>query len=497
MAGTCYNNGASGDPRHRSLHQRATSDGSVTPDVLTMQSLNHVRDLFQQVTGLSWDCNEEIEQRETESVPLTKELDLYRLILSQLRSADQESRKTLSRNLTVLITRPSGLRMLLTATFDFDESSQHETTLDQRFQAMAHLVAAPPVTCCPLPQYFDRISTQVHPLMRRDASLPDSVRMSICKLCAMIVNAMIARKRDLVRKTFIQPVISSLSCPAEVLIPQQCVEIICGLAMSDFDLSLLIEAFPPLLFISSMLKQSSTLFKQQLSQTLTEFLKRIDNSNHLLDDSLFNHYASCSNRYHVITLNNECNITFNATRHGKDINFEMVNNVVATTTVLVSDGFSEEQQVDFCLLLLERISSSHLILPDCAFLLYSLVEALMQMVESLLHKFPRKWVRFITETLNRLSRESDIPITPHQSSDLADQDAATGLRIDSLEVIIQIIRLLINERSRVSKDVLHINNDDDQYFLFIGSWTKLIGCRFANLSLCRSKVTTWWRFGKR
>ena len=419
------------------------------------------RELFQQVTGSLWDnCDTKIEVHDRKVVSLANELHLYRLMLAQLRSADPESRNTLSRNLTLLIIRESGLRKLLTATFDFDETSQHVTTLDQRFQAMAHLIAAPPVISCPLIQYYERISAQIHSLMKHDASLTDAVSISVCKVCTMTVNVMIARKRKLAQQTFIQPLISSLSGPGGALTPQNCIEIICGLALADFDLRILLETFPALLFARCLVEPSSPVFKPRLTLALTEFVKRVDNSVYMLDDSLFNHYETSSKRYHITTGTSEqVSIVFSEDNNEKADKLKTVDNMVCTTMMLICEGFSEEQQVDFCLLLLERLSGRHLMSPDCAFLLYSLVATLMEKIESLLCKFPRKWIRFIGETLNRLSYdgESKASVKSASAGSVAAADAASVLRKDSMTVVMQILRILVSERSRVSVLMFRIN----------------------------------------
>lgn len=417
------------------------------------QSDPHPRHLFQRLTGSAWDdCSNKIgEQDDGQRVSLAEELNLYRLLLAQLRSADPVSRSTLSRNLTFLIIREFGLRKLLTATFDFDESSQHVTTLDQRCQAMANLIAAPPVICCPLSQYFQQLSHQIHSLMKHDPTLSTAVTVFVNKLCALTVNSMVTRNRKLTLKTFIHPLISSLSNSGTPLTPQNCIEVVCGLALADFDLNLLLEAFPAILFAQFALEQTSSTQKQPLWLTITELLKRVDNSLYLLDDSLFNHYSTYANLFRVTTnASGTTCIVFRERCADEKINLMTHDHIVSSIMSLISDTFSEETQVDFCLLLLERLSFRHLMSPDCAFLLYALIVTLLERIEPLFCKFPRKWIRFISETLKRMSSDS---VSKEVISDPANRgeesEVASAVRVDSIGVVMQILQILVNERSKV------------------------------------------------
>jgi hypothetical protein len=412
----------------------------------------NVSDLFQKVTGSSWnDCSTFIEPSDQTPVTIEDELNVYRLILAQLRSADQDTRKTLSRNLTYLLIRDTGLRKLLSATFDFDESSQHVTTFDQRFQAMAKLIAAPPVMCCTLSHYFQRISIQIHSLMNREANIPDHVHKSIGKICTMTVNAMIARNRKLALQSFIHPVISSLR-ESGSLTPHNCIEIICSLSLTDFDLTLVLESFPAVFFAYCLVEHVSPM-KPDLFLAVSEFLKRVDNSVYMLDDALFNYFTDYATRFEVSSdPSGSFTIVFrDNTSSTSDSPLVTVDKVTVAATRLISACFTDEHQIDFLLVLLERLSFRHLMSPDCAILLCTLIATLIEKTETLFSKFPRKWVRFISETLTRLHHESDsVSIHDNNGDQNEEPESSSDLHLSTFSISVQTLRILVNDREKVS-----------------------------------------------
>lgn len=400
--------------------------------------------LFQQVTGKSWLAAQPLETG-CEQLPLESELNLYRLMLSQMKKADAETRAILSRNLTVLIVRDLGLRKLLSSTFDFDESSQHVTTLDQRFMAMANLIACPPVICCTLSQYFDIISPQICSLMTLDQGSDETVTRSVRKLCTIIVNAMIRRNRKLAVRSFIDPLLTSLQSPVENLSPQQTIEVICELTETDFDLKLLLKTFPALLYIHCELSCTKSALTSRTAHAMVQFLKQVDNSFYLLDDALFNHFDTYSDQFDIREAEHGVfRVSFRATKRRADVKLDPL---LAAIPSIACEGLREEELVDFCLLLMERLSMRHLMSPDCALLLCSLTSIFLQKASSSFAKYPQKWIRFLRETLSRLNSSSSSATAAPQRHD--DQDF-TDVRIDSIALALQIMRTLILEHEKVS-----------------------------------------------
>ena len=391
-------------------------------------------DVFERLTSRSWETGEERQGSLDDSVPLQSELLLFRWMLSQLKSADRQSRDRLSRNLTALILREGGLRKLFTATFDFDESSKHVTTIDQRLQAMASLVAAPPVLCCTLNQYYKHVSAQLYALMQDKAFSSEQFRRTIGKLCTLIVNSMIARKRSIAIGAFIEPLVSALEpsttekASDSSLSPREAVQVVHRLTCCDFDLRLLLKAFPSLFFAACA--SSSASEQQRLKAIVIEFLNQIDKSVYLLDDCLFNHFDICSRE----KASESGSQALNSKLPGCQAKAQCV---AAFAVDVACHAFSEENQVDFCLLLLEKIATQHLMSDVCSLLLCIITSSLIERTEPLFLKFPSKLIRFIRDAATR-----------YNSGDVT---AASPTRLETKKTLIHITRILVNDSSKVRK----------------------------------------------
>ncbi|CAG2162476.1 unnamed protein product [Oppiella nova] len=86
------------------------------------------------------------------------------LLLSRCQ-AIKWSNNEISRSLSKCLIRDLGLISLINAVIDCDQTSERQTTLNQRYQAIGTIVSAMPVLCCSLRQYYEIIGGQVLELM--------------------------------------------------------------------------------------------------------------------------------------------------------------------------------------------------------------------------------------------------------------------------------------------------------------------------------------------
>lgn len=88
-----------------------------------------------------------------------------RIMFEAANERDPIKRRQLAYNLSKFLTRPDGLINLFLALIDFDVSSQKVTTHNQRFIAVANIIAHLPQICMPYLDYCDNIASQLRPLL--------------------------------------------------------------------------------------------------------------------------------------------------------------------------------------------------------------------------------------------------------------------------------------------------------------------------------------------
>lgn len=93
-----------------------------------------------------------------------------KLIFQAAIEKDKDERLKLSYDLSQFLTKPEGIRNLFLTLIDFDPSSQRVTTHNQRFLAVANIIACLPKLCMPFSSYCDNISKQLKPLLTSDNS---------------------------------------------------------------------------------------------------------------------------------------------------------------------------------------------------------------------------------------------------------------------------------------------------------------------------------------
>lgn len=443
---------------------------------------------------------------------LEEELELLRklMLLANTRPTnpspdDVTLKKCVSINFTfLLVGRANGLRKWITASFDLDDTSQTETTFDQRFISASKVVTYVPVICVKLSLYYHLIAKQIWNLLLDKTldPLKEVTRNCIRKLCNMIISSMIDRSKELGRRELILPVINSLNpkldpleacihgCrdifdenqlklhPCRVETPQHSLEVIYsllfGLKLEFRNFAKSSYTFAQILYIRLALEKSVSHWKGKCDFILKEMLTRLSKKSiHLLISALFIHYdeycdafcvaceecggPSTSTGKLVISFSNESSAT-------SEINVEKIDQLSSISLKLVDSCFESETKVNFILLLFDELSRIHLKSKSTGLLLCALLGELMESLDPLVQKHPGLFIRFLVASLDRAVKsgalDSDessdstrIPLNTEESH----SDEAAGLSIlhlDSVQISLQIIRVLLLHKQKLStKDV--------------------------------------------
>lgn len=468
---------------------------------------------FEKITKLQWTSNKVtleplVKSEENTSVDnkqeassndeptIEDELNLIRdimLLLNKSSNANELDKKYISRNLTyILVSQLTGLRKWISATFDLDETSQKETTLDQRFMAASHVIAYVPATCVPFPLYYHLIAKQIWNLLLSQEKLKEFTQNCVAKISKLIITAMIDRLKPLGKKEFIFPILTGLKqnlstqcdhgCeklfshqqiqlfPCKVVSPQASLEIIYSLTMANLDMKYLAEAFPTLLYIQLALESSVSPWKSKCLSVLTEMLKRVKHSVHLLMAGLFINYDELND---IFCLNQEVINYSEASSSSnvklvvgfktssidkKEIDIKKIDSLAHLTIRLIDTSFKSESKVNFLLLLFDQLSRIHIMSQSNGLLLCTLFGELIASVEPLIKLHPGLFVKFIIPSLDRVAKKelskdeisfSNISFDTDQCSP-EENSTMSLLHLDSAQVSLQILKVLLLHKDKLS-----------------------------------------------
>lgn len=420
---------------------------------------------FELVTGTCWmqiDPNKWKQDKRDFSKTMENELKLFQNMMSLMKfKLDEETRKIISYNLSLLLIQENGLLKMITAVFDLDETSQKVTTLDQRFMAVSNVVCFMPCTCVPFTAYMGLLAPQVHALFTNPTGKKkEQMLMNLRKIGTHIVNGMFARKKKESIKHLIHPVISGLqsNLDSSRLSLDDCIDIIYGLTISNFDMKYLIPSFSNLFYARCILEPSVSAKKNKIFMVLTEFMRRIEHSVYLLDDCLFNHLNGAQSfEFSTDDKDGSCNLFKKEASQddGSETSIKMIDTITLVAINVVEASLPKESKVDLCILLLERLSLIHVMKPSQGLLLCSFLSTVQEKIQDLFVQYPTKFIRFVVSTLNRcVSKEKSLSeIDPNERSfSIGDEDYFTSLKNDSTSVAIEILKIIVSEKEKLDRD---------------------------------------------
>lgn len=428
--------------------------------------MNRIKEGVKVVTGfdIQWKTNDHDDDdslmlmfssgnQDDDSIPLLTRMNLFRdlLLLLSCQDNNKNIKITACKILSYLISESkNGLRILLTSTFDLDESSQKKTTLDQRFEAAAQMIVFLPSLHSCQEDYFRKLGSQVLALLTDRHHYDKSsqhTKSCINKISTSIVNCMLKKKRRLTIKYVVNPIMDSLtssSSSSSVLSIQESLHVIYCFINCHFDAKIFVSVFPAIFHARVSLESSKYALKAKVTQTLKDILERVDHSIHVLDDALFgchddDYYFEVTQEGQGEELVIKKKITTDAQQQQSLKDLKSIDDCSVLAIDLALESFSEQQLLDFIIILLERLSFIRVLTARQSVILCSLISGLFtQKVQNeILPKYPGKLISFLKETLGRRHADDN-----HDDQDMRE------LKLDTTSISLQILKVILLDKKQ-------------------------------------------------
>ena len=155
----------------------------------------------------SIDKSSDNNKNESSSKPNTEidRVEFIRFLLSLTEKLDREKLELLSMTLCYELIKPAGICNLINASIDLDETSQKQTTHNQRFLKLSLVIAGLPKLCCSLERFFESICDQLIKILlntiddRKDNQTIKLINTLIITICC----ALYRRSKRLFNKKFL------------------------------------------------------------------------------------------------------------------------------------------------------------------------------------------------------------------------------------------------------------------------------------------------------
>lgn len=362
------------------------------------------------------------------------------LLLLRCGPADWIS-KEMSHYLTECIIRKDGVLNIIKATIDLDETSQKQTTHQQRFQATATVIAWPPKLCCSLTEYYNKLSVQVFHLLKTKDS-------NFWRISSLLIDNLANRNPKLTQDYFINPIINTMNLKDEKSLTEA-IEMLHHLVICRQDIHKFMSISSNLFYIRVHLEDTLSHLKTILNEVLHELLS-VKKSQYILDNILFN-YQSKFFMYKVDTTKDSITVVPNnedATLNS-EFDIKQVDNIIQIVVQLLTK-LPETFKVDFFLLLLERMTFS-----SPSFLLCTLIATLNDEVSSLIIQHTEKAFTFISSTLNRLTIQgssNQVIVNEEEKEEEESEEQLSGMHIDSTMICLQVLGILLDEKDKLKNE---------------------------------------------
>ncbi|KAF7490032.1 hypothetical protein SSS_10518 [Sarcoptes scabiei] len=284
------------------------------------------------------------------------------LLLSVLRSPEANSSRALLETIVNLLRNhlihDGGLSLLVDAALDSDETSQKETTIIQRLQAMTTLIIHLPVK--QKEKYIERIIDQTikHLLLQNDTVSKSMHKQNIYwHFGTMILNDLNKSHKETVKKLVFNELHKSFRNETSLSIKDS-IDIIERFAIHRTCLKQCSSFFAILFYLRLQFELKPTIIdikvKQQCERLLILILKEISNSVYIFDQCICDQKSEFIDRFQIDYMENgDCLIKFK-TFEEKQEDFSELDIQIINYSLKILDQMSINFRFDLFYLLLER-----------------------------------------------------------------------------------------------------------------------------------------------
>lgn len=189
-----------------------------------------------------------------------------KLVLDCATEKDPRKRLELSYELSEFLTQPGGLMRLLLSMVDFDTSSQKESTHNQRFIAIANMIAGLPHICLPFIDFCNNIFKQLKSLLYNDNPTYGNLGTIIIHKLFDSPRAQRIDLPDIVYKPLIDSILKSDN---SFMTTSQAVTSIYNMIINNIPVNHFVSIFPNLYFILISLENSPSDLNKKLKTILS------------------------------------------------------------------------------------------------------------------------------------------------------------------------------------------------------------------------------------
>ena len=412
---------------------------------MASETLSLVKGSFEAVTKLNWDET----KLPNPSVDFGKEnMTLLIKMLTDIMSLMQykftvEDMRLIAENFSFLILSQNGLTYLIQASIDIDETSQRNTTIDQRCQKFGCVVAFIPKLCCSQIEYYDLLSVQLFSLLTAQIkSQEDNSRIHIYKkIATAIITSLLKRNPKLAKKFIIQPLLISIKSKDSKMSISKSILAIHNLLNCRFDCNYFQAIFPHLFYIGCLLENKISYLKNITYEIGRDLVEHSSHSEYLIDNALFSRQdLTC-----VYTFGEE--ISFTSQKISEELDLKSIDSIVQFTIKLI-DVLKGDSKIDLFLLLIERLSTLKSLSMSQQLILCSLIDSVHQSANEEITKYPSKSIKFVASILKKTISHETVPAGNEAEFD----NEVENLSIDSKSLAIEVISVIMNEKHKVSFD---------------------------------------------
>lgn len=200
-----------------------------------------------------------------------------KLIFDSAIEKNPTRRNELSMELSSFLTNSNGIMSLFLALIDFDTSSQKVTTHNQRFTALANIIACLPKLCMPFDQYAEIIFKQLMPILVYKDSRYSNLACIIIR--SLLESPHSTGEQDIssrLLKPVLAPILSAkVDSSLTTYKPEDSIVALHNLIENHVPSELFVDVFPNLYYALVILKDTPSCLKSPLKSSLMTILKNL------------------------------------------------------------------------------------------------------------------------------------------------------------------------------------------------------------------------------
>ncbi|XP_054155399.1 uncharacterized protein LOC128953890 [Oppia nitens] len=393
------------------------------------------------------------------------------LLLSRCKAV-KWANNDISRCLSQCLTCDLGLVALINAVIDCDQTSEKQTTLNQRYQAVGTIVSAIPVLYCSLRDYYQLIGGQI---LR---TLLLSCNQYHQTIGSIILTCLENRNKKLTQELIINKIVNIFEGTNGLLTLNNGIDIVNNLLNNRYDVKKFVPIVPHLFYCRVVLEESLSHYKTLLMNIMVEIMLAVKQSVYLLDNLLYNNchlikkFKKCVatdgtigvQHQHKIINSIDTSFSNSCTKpelndrvdDDRELDLKQCDSVVQFVLQLLAK-LGDQFKMDLFSILIDRMSFQRPSLITCC-----LIDSIQEDVLQIINNYPQKAIGYVINTVERLADEQRMESVSYERTDNGVEDDGEEneksfvlMKQNSLTICLQIVKILLKERNKLKAEDLN------------------------------------------